>query len=36
MVRVIISRRMRWKGYVESVRENRNAHGILIRKSERK
>jgi hypothetical protein len=36
MVRVIKSRRMRWKGFVESARKNRNAHGILIRKSERK
>jgi hypothetical protein len=27
---------MRWKGFVERVREKRNAYGILIRKSERK
>jgi len=27
---------MRWKWYVERVREKRNACGILIRKSERK
>jgi hypothetical protein len=27
---------MRWKGYVEHMREKRNAYGILIRKSESK
>jgi hypothetical protein len=33
VIRVIKSRRMRWAGYVESMRENRNADRVLARKT---
>jgi hypothetical protein len=36
IIRMIKSRRMRWKGHVARIGEKRNAYRILVRKSEGK
>jgi hypothetical protein len=36
VIRVVISRRMRWVGHVESMGEMKNVYKILVRKPEEK
>ena len=36
MIRVVESRRIRWKGYIDRVRDRRTVYEILIRKYKRK
>jgi hypothetical protein len=36
IIRMIVSRRMRWAGYVTSMGKNRNAYRILVGKPEEK